>query len=64
MADEPAKKVKDKRAVELGRKGGMIGGPARAAAMTPAARKAVAKHAADSRWDKYRARVKEQQGRA
>lgn len=62
MPDELPKK--DPKAVALGRKGGMVGGPARAAAMTPEARRAVAKTAAIARWVKYRARVKEQQGRA
>jgi hypothetical protein len=36
----------------LGRKGGKIGGKARAANLTPARRRAIALKAARSRWDK------------
>jgi hypothetical protein len=41
---------KNPAAVELGRKGGLKGGKARAESMTPAQRKEAAKHAAKSRW--------------
>lgn len=42
---------KDPAAVSLGRKGGLKGGKARAAAMTPEKRSEVAKAAAKARWD-------------
>jgi len=42
--------TKDPAAVSLGRRGGLKGGPARAAALTPAKRKAIAKKAAAKRW--------------
>jgi hypothetical protein len=41
---------KDPAAVALGRKGGLKGGAARAKALTPAKRKAIAKKAAKARW--------------
>lgn len=41
-------------AVELGRKGGLKGGKARAKKLSPAKRKAIAKKAAASRWTKPR----------
>lgn len=44
---EPAK---NPAAVALGRLGGAKGGPARAAALSPAKRKAIAKKAAAKRW--------------
>lgn len=43
---------KDPAAVELGRKGGLKGGKARAAKLTPEQRSAAAKRAADARWSK------------
>jgi hypothetical protein len=43
--------VTSRAAIELGRRGGLKGGRARAAAMTPAERKATAQLAAQSRWD-------------
>lgn len=43
---------KDPAAVALGRKGGLKGGAARAKALTPAKRKAIAKKAAQKRWGK------------
>jgi len=39
-------------AVALGRKGGLVGGKARAAAMTPEERRESAKKAAAARWGK------------
>ena len=39
-------------AVELGRKGGLVGGKARAAKLTPEQRSAIAKKAAAARWKK------------
>ena len=44
------KPVKNPAAVALGRLGGAKGGPARAAALSPAKRKAIAKKAAAKRW--------------
>lgn len=51
----PAKKsvkAKNAAAVALGRLGGLKGGKARAAALTPAKRKAIARKAAETRWQK------------
>lgn len=45
---------KDPAAVELGRRGGLKGGPARAAKMTKAERSESARKAAKARWDKKR----------
>ncbi|MBZ5622383.1 MAG: hypothetical protein LAQ69_27170 [Acidobacteriia bacterium] len=45
-------KQKDPAAVELGRKGGKKGGPARAAALTPEQRSASARKAVQARWAK------------
>lgn len=41
---------KNPAAVALGRMGGLIGGKARAAKLTPAKRKAIARKAAKARW--------------
>jgi hypothetical protein len=41
---------KNPAAVALGRMGGLKGGKARAASLTPAKRKAIAKKAAKARW--------------
>lgn len=41
---------KDPAAVALGRKGGLKGGKARAAKLSPAKKRAIAKKAADARW--------------
>jgi hypothetical protein len=53
-APVPRKKRKNPAAVALGRKGGKKGGPARAARMTPEARKASAQKAATARWARSR----------
>ena len=45
---------KDPAAVALGRKGGLKGGKARAAKMTPEQRSEAAKKAADARWGRNR----------
>jgi hypothetical protein len=45
---------KDPAAVALGRKGGLKGGKARAASMTPEQRSEAAKRAAQARWSKDR----------
>jgi len=49
-APEPIDDGKDPAAVALGRKGGKVGGPARAAALTPARRKEIAQKAVAARW--------------
>jgi hypothetical protein len=46
---------KDAAAVALGRRGGLKGGKARAAALSPQERKAIAQKAAAKRWDKSKA---------
>ena len=46
------KSKKNPAAVALGRLGGLKGGPARTASMTPAQRKAAARKAAQARWSK------------
>jgi hypothetical protein len=46
----PTEPPKNPAAVALGKLGGAKGGPARAAALTPAKRKAIAKKAAAKRW--------------
>ncbi len=49
---KPIDPSKNPNAVALGRLGGLKGGPARAAAMSPKKRSAVAKKAATTRWEK------------
>ena len=46
------KSQKNPAAVALGRLGGLKGGPARTASMTPAQRKTAARKAAQARWSK------------
>lgn len=56
-SDEPkpdAAEGKDPAAVALGRKGGLRGGKARAASMTPEQRSEAARKAAAARWSKRR----------
>jgi len=50
--DEPKvqEPEKDPAAVSLGRRGGLKGGPARAAKLTPEERSEIAKRAAAKRW--------------
>jgi hypothetical protein len=48
-AEEPAK---NPHAVALGRMGGLKGGKARAEKLSPRKRKAIAKKAAEARWNK------------
>jgi hypothetical protein len=48
----PEDAVKDPAAVSLGRRGGLKGGKARAAAMTPERRAEIARRAAAKRWGK------------
>jgi hypothetical protein len=47
-----AKKAKNPAAVALGKLGGLKGGKARAASLSPAKRKAIAQKAARARWSK------------
>lgn len=49
---EPARPKKNLAAVALGRLGGLKGGKARAARLTPEQRRAIAKKAASARWVK------------
>ena len=48
--------MKDPVAVELGRRGGLKGGKARAARLSPAQRAAIARRAARARWDAAKGR--------
>lgn len=48
--EEPEEAPKNAAAVELGRLGGLKGGKARAAKLTPEERSAIAKRAAAARW--------------
>jgi hypothetical protein len=48
----PEEQGKDPAAVALGKKGGLKGGAARAASMTPEQRSETAKKAAKARWNK------------
>jgi hypothetical protein len=52
---EPERSAKNPAAVALGKLGGAKGGKARAAALSPAKRKAIAKKAAAKRWQKPKA---------
>ena len=49
---EKSDEGKDPAAVSLGRRGGLKGGKARAATLSPARRKSIAKKAAAARWKK------------
>jgi hypothetical protein len=51
----PAATEKDPLAAELGRRGGIKGGKARAERLPPELRRAIAKHAAAMRWARQRA---------
>lgn len=46
----PPEDIRDPAAVELGRRGGLKGGKARAEKLTPEERSAIAKKAAAARW--------------
>lgn len=50
----PAQPEKNAAAVELGRRGGLKGGKARAASLTPEQRSEIAKKAAAKRWGTVR----------
>ncbi len=49
-AESVPERVKDPAAVELGRKGGLKGGKARAAKLSPERRAEIARRAAQARW--------------
>lgn len=49
---------KNRAAVQLGRKGGLKGGPARAANMTAEERSESARQAVLARWEQYREKAK------
>jgi len=53
-SDKSRKRRKNPFAVALGRKGGLKGGPARAAKMTPEERSESARNAVLARWKKVR----------
>lgn len=53
LVDDAVKDARDPAAVELGRRGGLKGGKARAAKLSPAKRKKIAKKAAAARWSKH-----------
>jgi len=50
--DQPEGPQKDPLAVELGRRGGLKGGKARDAKLTPERKKEIAQKAAKARWSK------------
>ena len=52
VKDTPVEDTRNPAAVALGRLGGLVGGKARAEALSPKRRKAIAKKAALARWGK------------
>ena len=52
--EKPAQPEKNAAAVELGRRGGLKGGKARAATLTPEERSQIARAAAQARWQQAR----------
>jgi hypothetical protein len=52
IVEEATKAGKDPLAVELGRRGGLKGGVARAKKLTPEQRQEIARRAARARWEK------------
>jgi hypothetical protein len=52
LSSAPEQPVKNSAAVELGRRGGLVGGKARAARLTAEQRSEIAKRAAAARWRK------------
>jgi hypothetical protein len=50
--DLPESRPKNPAAVELGRRGGLKGGKARADSLSPQKRREIAQNAARARWDK------------
>jgi hypothetical protein len=61
MSSEANTREKDPAAVALGRKGGLKGGPARAAKMTPEERRESARKAVLARWEKAKRRKQQDQ---
>ena len=55
---ESEARAKDPASVELGRRGGLIGGPKRAARLSPERRSEIARKAAETRWRKARQATK------
>ena len=55
---------KNAAAVMLGRRGGLKGGPARAAAMTPEERSESARNAVKARWARYKAKHRSSKSKA
>jgi hypothetical protein len=53
QSEEPDEPAKDPLAVELGRRGGLKGGKARAERMTPEERAESARRAAATRWERH-----------
>ena len=53
---------KDPNAVALGRKGGLKGGPARKAKLTPQQRQESARKAAIARWEKEEGKKSQKEG--
>lgn len=49
---KPEERVKDPAAVNLGRRGGLVGGKARAAKLSAERRREIARKAAQARWRK------------
>lgn len=60
MSADTDSREKDPAAVALGRKGGLKGGPARAARMTPEERRESARKAVLARWAKAKAEQTQQ----
>lgn len=52
--EQPEQPEKNPAAVALGRLGGLKGGVARAAKLSPTMRSEIAKHAAEKRWSKLK----------
>lgn len=52
IEDTPSESIRDPAAVSLGRRGGLKGGRARAAKISPKKRAAIARKAARARWRK------------
>lgn len=61
MSADTDSREKDPAAVALGRKGGLKGGPARAAKMTPEERRESARKAVLARWEREKNRRQQNQ---
>ena len=60
----PKTRRKNQAAVSLGRRGGLKGGPARAAAMTDEERSESARKAVNARWARYKAKHRSDKSKA